>query len=210
MRIHLQTSRQQQFTVRHMMKSKTSVFLGAVLATIIAGVALPSKSEKREPEPKSERAPAKFIYLLDARHDPSRALPVVTQLKRNDVKVILRTANSLNPPTDYRALFEEFHRTHDADRPSPMFFMLDRPYGDSMMALRMAVENREHRDMRAKLMNRLVVVRDTKDLGKSGECVQLRDGIIYATDNFLGIGLIIHDDTVPELKKCVDALFPAG
>ena len=52
-------------------------------------------------------------------------------------------------------------------------------------------------------------MRDTERLNERAECEQLGDDVAYAKWNFLGIGLIVQDSTVQELKKCINVLEPA-
>ena len=176
--------------------------LGAALVAAVAGVAL---LRQREPEPTN------VIYLLDARHDSSmpleQALPVIKQLERTyGAKVIVRAAASLNQLRDYHSMFEEFDRTRDAIQPLPMFFALDKPYTKTKKGLRSAVDDRAalHGTSRVQLLKRLVVVRDTERLNEADECRQLGDDVAYAKWNFLGIGLLVHDGTLHELKKCLN------
>jgi len=189
------------------MNPKALVALGAALVATVAGVAL---LRQREPEPTD------FIYLLDARRDSSKpleqALPVIKQLERTySAKVIVRAAASLNQLRDYHSMFEEFDRTRDAIEPLPMFFALDRPYTTTKKGLRSAVDDRASLQgaSRVQLLARLVVVRDTERLSEPDECRQLGDDVAYAKWNFLGIGLLVHDGALQELKKCIDVLAPA-
>ena len=187
---------------------RTALFgLGAALVAAIAGITLLRQNEA---------TPTDFIYLLDARHDASgpleQSLPIVKQLEKSyRAKVLVRTAVSLSQLRDYQAMFEEFDRTREAIPSLPMFFALAIPFRDTKKRLRSAIDERtqiQGKD-RVRLLERLVVVRDTEKLGESDECKQLGDDIAYATWNFLGIGLLVHDGTIPELKKCIDKLAPA-
>lgn len=188
------------------MSPKILVSFGVVLVIIVAGIAL-----RRQVEPVRTGS----IYLLDARLDPNRpleqSLPVIKQLERKyEAKVIVRTATSLNLLTNYRAMFKEFDRTQDAVPSLPMLFALDKPYASTEMSLRQAVDASLSGAVRASQLRRLVIVRDTKGLGEADGCEQLENSIFYANNNFLGIGLLIQDDTLDGLKKCVDVIAPAS
>jgi hypothetical protein len=54
----------------------------------------------------------------------------------------------------------------------------------------------------------LVIVRDTERLNERGECSQLVGDVAYATSNFLGIGLLVHDGTLQNLTKCIELIAP--
>jgi hypothetical protein len=141
-----------------------------------------------------------------------QALPVAKQLERKyGAKVIVRTAASLSQLRDYHSMFEEFDRTRDAVEPSPVFFALARPYKLTKKSLRLAIEERASLQgaSRVQLLERLILVRDAERLRDDDECKQLDDDVAYAKWNFLGIGLLVHDATLQELRKCVDVLAPA-
>jgi hypothetical protein len=189
------------------MKPKALAALGLALAATVAGMAL---LQQRDTEATG------CIQLLDARRDSSKpleqALPVIRQLERKyGARVTVRTA-ALPMLRDYDAMFEEFDRTREASEPLPIFFALDRPYGAAKKVLRSAIDHRAtlHGDDRKRLLERLMVVRGTEGLGGRDECGQLGDDLVYALWNFRGIGLLVHDGTLRELKKCIDALAPAA
>jgi len=190
------------------MNPRVLVAVGAALLVTLGGISL---FRQREAEPTD------FIYLLDARHDSSKpleqALPVIEQLERAypGVKVIVRAAASANQLRDYQSMFDAFDRTKDAIPPGPMFFALDRPYTSAKKRLRSAIDERASLQgaSRVQLLERLVVVRDTGRLNEPNECSQLSDDLAYAKWNFLGIGLLVDDETLEELKKCINVLAPA-
>lgn len=188
------------------MNPKALVVLGAAVVAIVVGIDM-----RREREP----VPSNFICLLDARRDSStpleQALPAIKRLARiNDAKVAVRAAASVSQLRDYRYMFEEFDRTRDLVDPSPIFFALDRPYTTEKKALRVAVEQSSLQGLsRVQLLERLVIVRDTQRLSEQGECNQLDDDVAYATRNFLGIGLLVHDGTLENLTKCIELIAPA-
>lgn len=188
------------------MKPKALAVLGAILIAVAAGIAL---LRQREPEP------APVIYLLDARRNSStpleETLPVIKRLERKyGAKVIVRAADSLEQLRGDRAMFEEHDRTRHAIPPLPMFVALVRPYTITKKKLRSAVEERASLQGadRARLLRRLVVVRETDKLEEIDECRQLDDDVLYAKDNFFGIGLLVHEGTLQGLKKCIDLLTP--
>ena len=189
------------------MNPRTLLALGAALVATVGGTAL---IRQREPESTD------FIILLDARRDASapleQVLPVIKQLERmSGAKVVVRAAASVKHLREYGSAFEEFDRTRDASEALPIYFALDRPYTDTKKALRSAVDDRAslHGASRVQLLKRLIVVRDTERLNERAECEQLGEDVAYAKWNFLGIGLIVQDSTVQELKKCINVLAPA-
>ena len=164
----------------------------------------------------SDPTPTEFIYLLDARRDSSKplgqSLHVIKQMEEHyRAKVLVRTAASLSPLRDYQAMFEEFDRTREATSPLPIFFALGIPYTDTKKRLRSAIEERTSLQggSRIGLLERLVIVRDTEGLSEDHRCSQMGADIAYATWNFLGIGLLVRDETLQELTKCIEALAPA-
>ena len=188
------------------MNPKVLVALGVALVATTAGIAM---LHHRESEPTA------LIYLLDARRDPSKpleqALPVVKQLERRyNAKVTVRSTVSLTQLGDYPSMFEEFDRTRDAIDPLPMFFRPIRPYTSEKKKLRAAIDSRVSLDgaSRIRLLQRLVVVYDTERLSERDECTQLDADVDYGAQNFMGIGLLVQEGTLQELKKCMDILPP--
>jgi len=184
------------------MKRPLLVALSAALVAALVGIGLLRREEPR---------PTAFIYLLDARPDLSKPLDqaplVIRQLERRyGAKVTVRAATSLQQFRDYPAMFEEFDRTRNAIDPPPIFFELNRPYTDTKKMLRSAIDDSVlvQGASRVQLLNRLVVIRDTERLSERGECAQLQDDVAYVTDNFSAIGLLVHDGTIQELKKCIE------
>ena len=163
-----------------------------------------------------EPPPTDFIYLLDARQDSSKplekSLPVAKQLEKTfSVKVLVRAPASLSQFKDYQAMFEEFEKTQDGTPPLPMFFTLGMPYTETKKRLRLAIDERASLQGadRVRLLGRLVIVRDTERVNEGEGCQQLGDDIAYATWNFLGIGLLVRDGTLQELKRCIEMLTSA-
>jgi hypothetical protein len=187
------------------MNPKTLVVLGAAVVAIVASIAI---RRQREPVPND------FIYLLDARSDSStpleQALPAIKRLARNHgAKVDVRATASVSQLRDYRSMLEEFDRTRVLVDPSPIFFALDQPYTTTKKALRAAIDQGSLQGAsRVQLLERLVIVRDTERLNERGECSQLDDDVTYATSNFLGIGLLVHDGTLQNLTKCIELIAP--
>jgi hypothetical protein len=186
------------------MKLVSLVVLGVTLAAAIAGVTL---LRSKEPEYTD------VIYLLDARRDSSmpleQSLPVAKQVaKTYNAKLLVRPAVSLSPSTEYQVMFEEFDRTRGATAGDPIFFALALPYGDTKKRLRSAIEERSSLkgQVRVQLLGRLIIVRGTEGLRESTGCRGLGDDIAYATWTFAGIGLIVRDETLQELRQCMQTL----
>lgn len=186
------------------MKLTTLAGLGAALAATVAGLSL------LRPE---EPAPSGVIYLLDARRDSSgpleQALPFVKPLEKTyRAKVLVRAAASLSPLRDHEAMFEEFDRTRDATPAPPMFFALGTPYADTKKRLRSAIDERTslRGTARVRLLDRLIMVRDTERLADGDRCKRLDDDIRFANWNFLGVGLVVQDGSLRELKTCIETL----
>lgn len=187
------------------MKQKTLVVLGAAVVAIVVGFLLLRQSEP---------IPTGFIYLLDARHDSStsleQTLPDIKRFaRRNHAKVVALAVASLSQLRDYRSVFEEFDRTRGLVERSPIFFALDKPYATTKKALRAAVDQGSFQGAsRVQLLERLVIVRDTERLNEQDECKPLDDDVVYATENFLGIGFLVRDSTLQNLRKCLEVLAP--
>jgi hypothetical protein len=104
-------------------------------------------------------------------------------------------------------VLEEFDRTRGLVEQSPIFFGLDKPYKTTKKSLRAAVGQGPFQGAsRVQLLERLVIVRDTERLNEQDECKDLADDVSYATENFLGIGLLVRDSTMQNLRKCLDYL----
>ena len=188
------------------MRMRALLGLGAALAATTVGIVL-----LRPNEP----APTGLIYLLDARVESSSSFEpsplVVKQVERRyKTKVLVRPAAAHGLLRDYQEMFKDFDRARGATSQSAMFFALAKPYTQTKKQLRETIDRRAslQGELRKQLLARLIVVRDTEGLSEGHECRQLGDDIAYATDNFLGIGLLIHDGTVQELEKCLATLAP--
>ncbi|GAB3762302.1 hypothetical protein GCM10028796_13780 [Ramlibacter monticola] len=183
------------------MKARTLLGLGVAIAAAIAGVVLLGRKES---------LPSHFIYLLDQRDASSTPWEppplMVKQLEQTyDVKVLVRPAGLMRQWGAYEAMFEEFDSAPGSTPQWPLFFVLAKPYTDTKKQLRAAIDERASLQgaRRAQLLERLIMVRDTEGLGRGNECGQLRDDIVYARWQFLGIGLLVHGGTTQELEKCL-------
>lgn len=157
-----------------------------------------------------------FVYLLDSRSNQAtpleEALPVARQMReRLTVAVTTRTTSSVALLSESQQLFDEFRRTQDTTLPTPLFFVITKPYADTQKRLRTEIDNQKAVDgkKRTQLLQRLVAVRATDDVSEREGCKSLQEDIEYAQWNFRGMGLLVGDDTLEPLKECLQRISSA-
>jgi hypothetical protein len=185
------------------MRTRSLLTLGAALVAIVVSIVL-----LRPKEPTRTG----FIYLLDTGVDSSKpwspAPDVIKTLEEDYMaQVVSRATASIAIRTDKQAMLEEFGKARGALTKLPTFFALTRPYSRTKKELRAAIDKLPlQQESRERLLEQLIVVRDTEKLSNEDECEQLKDDIAYAMRSFLGIGLLVNDATVVELAKCLTPL----
>jgi len=157
-----------------------------------------------------------FVYLLDSRSNQAtpleEALPVARQMRQHlTVAVTTRPTSSVALMNEPQQLFDEFRRTQDTTLPTPLFFVITKPYADTQKRLRAEIESQKSIDgkKRTELLQRLVAVRATDDVSEREGCKSLQDDIDYAQWNFRGLALLVGDDTLEPLRQCLQRIAPA-
>ena len=157
-----------------------------------------------------------FVYLLDSRSNQAmpleEALPVAKQMRDHfAVAVSARPTSSVALLTEPQQLLDEFRRTQDAKPATPIFFVINKPYADTKKRLRAEIDNQAvfQGGKRVQLLQRLVAVRATDDLGERDGCRLLQDDIEYTQWNFRGLALVVGDDTIEPLRQCIQRIVQA-
>jgi hypothetical protein len=86
---------------------------------------------------------------------------------------------------------------------SSLYIEIQPPYSASKKQLRSAIEKATSSGReRQKLLRRIIPVRRVDAVNNQTDCRQLVDDIIYAGDNFRGLGLRIDDASLAHLASC--------
>ncbi|MBI3367837.1 MAG: hypothetical protein HY021_05150 [Burkholderiales bacterium] len=159
----------------------------------------------------TQETPVEFhLVVLDERGDQSTPLDpssIYSKLsqKNDHARLEIRPASSVVPLDSIAVLLDQAASQRDQVEQSTLFFRLQKPYADTKKALHAAIDRSEvfKGQDRMALMRRIIVIREVDAAADPASCERLNDDIEYAKWMFLGIGLLVREETIEPLKQCM-------
>ena len=141
------------------------------------------------------------VYLFDARSNTSSPLDIASiraHISPGNTGYQIVNADQIATTPD-----ELLHNAHSTADKSSLFIEIQPPYSESKKRLRSKIENAMSSGReRKKLLRRIIPVRRIDAINTLADCHQLTNDIIYASDNFRGLGIRIEDDSLTHLAHC--------